>query len=171
MTGMLAGCSAAFMDPSAYNIFQQEKVNLTEKSYAAADYIDQQARNFVSKTSLIRAVPLEDADEPRLTSDFAKQVPEQVGIRLGQLGYRLDLSGVLVTENTDYLRPGMGAGEQPRFILGGTYARRRTDVDVSLRIMDAQSQRVVAVFDYSMPMDRGIGDASKPEARIFQTGE
>ena len=167
----LAGCASVLMDPSAYNIFQEQEVNITEKSYAAADYMDQQAKNFVKRSALVKAAPLEDAFEPRLTSRFAKVIPEQVGVRMGQLGYRIDLSDVLVSDNPAYLKPATSVGEQPKFILGGTYARGRTDVDVSLRILDAASGRVVAVFDYSMPMDRDIGEMTKSETRIFKTPE
>ena len=83
----------------------------------------------------------------------------------------MDLSPVLVSDNPNYLKPAMSAGETPRFILTGTYARVRTDMNVSLRILDAESNRVVATFDYMMPMDRDIGEMSKPEARIFKTSE
>ena len=164
----LAGCSSVFMDPSAYKIFQQQDVNIMEKSYAAADYIDQQAKNFVTHSALMKAVPLEDALGPQLTSNFAKLIPEQVGTRMAQLGYRVDLSDVSVSDNPNYLRPAMGANETARFTLGGSYARRRNDVDVALRIIDTQSNRVVASFDYTMPLNRDIGEMSEPEARIFK---
>lgn len=168
---LLSGCSSVLMDPSVYKIFQEESVNVTAKSYAAADYLDQQARHFVNHSVLLQAQPLEDAYEPRLTSRVAKLIPEQVGIRLAQLGYRVDLSPVLVSDNPNYLKPAMSAGESPRFILTGTYARRRTDMDVSLRILDSASNRIVSTFDYTMPMDRDIGEMSAPEARIFKTSE
>lgn len=166
---LVSGCAASFLDTASRGIFQKEKVNLTERNYAAADYMIQQADTFVKKYQLIKVRPLTDGLEPQMSSALGKMIPEQVGIRLAQLGYRMDLQEVVTDPNTGYLKPALNPGEQPRYILSGTYLRNRRDLDVKLRITDTRDSRVVSVFDYTLPMSSEVGELSEPRARIFRT--
>jgi hypothetical protein len=170
---MLGGCSAAFMDTAARGIFPQEEVNLTAKNQAAADYMIQQAETFLTKGStLVEAVPLRDVQQPDLPSSrLGKMIPEQVGIRLAQLGYRMNLDPVLTSADTSFMRPAALTGQEADYTLSGTYLRRRKDIDVSLRIAGTQSGRVIASFDYTIPMNREIAELSEPKTRIFRLEE
>ncbi len=166
-----SGCSAAFLDTSSFGIFQSAEVNLTDKSYAAADYLNQQAETFIDRHDLVKAATLVDADEARTPSKIGRIISEQVGVRLSQLGYRVDLSEVSKDGHTNYLKPSARANEAPDFVLSGTYLRRRLEMDVSLRITDTSCRRVVAVFDYSLPVNREIAEMSEPETRIFKVSD
>ena len=149
----------------ALGIFTSEDVNLTQKSYAAADYLVQQSRSYISRHDVIKPVTLTDQEEPRIHSMLGRRIPEQVGLRFSQLGYNVDLDEVTTGEN-NYLKPGQK--RSPAFVLSGSYLRRPQELDVSLRMTELSSGRVIAVFDYTMPMNREIADLAKPETRIIK---
>jgi len=113
---------------------------------------------------------LTDIQSPEISTTIAKLIPEQIGIRLSQLGYRMDLSQVTTSNDTSYLRPASVKGEKPSFIITGTYLRRnRRDVDIKTRIIDLENNRIVAVFDYSISMSRGVRELSTPKPKIIRT--
>lgn len=162
------GCTAAFLDTAAHGIFVQEETNFSEKNYAAADYLIQQGKSFISRHALITAQPLSDVNQPNMESQFGKMVPEQIGIRLSQLGYRMDLQHVATAEDTNYLRPAISSNEKTDFVLSGTFHRRRIEMDVSVRMIDTRNNRVVAVFDYTLPLNREIADLARPQPKIMR---
>jgi hypothetical protein len=170
---MLGGCTAAFMDTAARGIFPQEEVNMTAKNQAAADYMIQQAETFLTKGStLVEAVPLRDVQQPDLPpARLGMMIPEQVGIRLAQLGYRMDLDQVLTSADRNFMRPAIRTGEEADYTLSGTYLRRRKDIYISLRIAGTQSGRVIASFDYTIPMNKEINQLSEPKTQIFRVQE
>jgi hypothetical protein len=170
---VISGCNPEFLDTASRGIFPQQEVNLTQKNYAAADYLQQQADTFLKKNAtLIKAVPLRDVQQPDLPpARLGHLIPEQVGIRLAQLGYRVDLDQVLTSADTNFMRPAIRSGEVPDYTLSGTYLRRRKEIDVSLRIAGTQSGRVIASFDYTVPMNREMGDLSEPKTQIFRVEE
>lgn len=178
LTGFgLGGCGdaittvgAGLMANDLATYLRKPPVNITQYNYAAADYLVQQSRTYITRRDVIKAIPLTDEDEPRVFSNIGSDIPEQVGIRFSQLGYKVDLSDVLTTnDNVNYLKPAGRLTEAADFYLGGTYLRRSKGLEISLRLSDADTGQVVAVFDYTMPMSREISDLSEPDAVIIQT--
>jgi len=166
---MLSACAtAAFLDTAAHGIFTQEHVNFTERNYAVADYLVGQIKTYVGRNDLVVAMPLKDRDHPEMASDLSKMIPEQVGVRFSQLGYRMDLEPVLTSPDTNYFKPADSERKTPDFILSGTFLRHRTEMDVSMRIMDAKTSRVVAAFDYVLPLSREVDDMSRPQPKIMR---
>ncbi|MBX2834883.1 MAG: hypothetical protein KTR28_07915 [Micavibrio sp.] len=163
----LAGCTAAFLDTAAHGIFLQEETKLLEKNYAAADYLVQQARHFAKDDDLVVALTLTDIDQPDMTSEFGRLVPEQVGTRLAQLGYNMNMKNVAAVE-TNYVGYKPVKGERTDFYLGGNYKRNRADMDISLKMTDANNGQIVAVFNYSLPMTRDIADMTQPKPIIMR---
>lgn len=162
-----SACTAAFLDTAAHGIFTQEETNMTARSYAAADYLTQQASAYVGRNHLIVAEPLADLEQPGMSSDLSKMIPDQIGTRLAQLGYKMDLSNVASTGDSNYLKPAMNSGS-PAFVLGGTYLRRRIEMDVKMRITNAKTGQVVASYDYVMPLTREINDMATPTPKIVR---
>lgn len=161
------GCTAAFLDTATHGIFVQDEVNFAEQNYAAADYLIQQARHFVNKRkALITAMPLSDVKQPEMDSAFSRMVPEQIGVRLAQLGYRVDLKDVAA--NANYLSPGDMATQSPDFTLSGTFLRQRTDMNISVRLTDTRSGQVVGVFEYTLPLTRQVDDLARPKPKIVR---
>ena len=162
-----SGCTAAFLDTARHGIFVQEDTNFSEKNYAAADYLIQQAKGYVSKYAHIQALPLSDVNQPNMSSTFGKMVPEQIGVRLSQLGYQIDLEKVAISPDINYLRPA-DTSRKANFILSGTFMRARTDMNVSVRMIDTRNNQIVGVFDYTLPLTREINDLARPEPKIIR---
>lgn len=165
---LLGGCSSEFLNTAAYDIFPQEETNFTPQNYAVADYLIQQANTFIGRTDLIIAEPLTDVEQPGMSSTISKMIPEQIGIRLSQLGYRMDLSQVATAADTNYLKPSIATGEEPGFVLSGTYMRSRTEMDVNMRIIDKNAGRVIAAYDYILPLTREINNLATPKPKIVR---
>jgi hypothetical protein len=166
----MSGCmTAAFLDTAAHNIFQRKDVNLIAKNQAAADFLVQQFPTFVTNKDLIKALPLTESNENHGIVKIGRIIPEHVGVRLARLGYRMDMNDVLTSPDVNYMRPDIAAGEAPKFLLTGTYLRRRLDMDVNLRVMNAATGQIVAAFDYTLPMNPEIAELSAPQVEIYRT--
>lgn len=169
----LSGCTAVLAGAgivAADQIFNEEDPNFAAQNYAVADFLIQQADTFIGRDDLIAAEPLRDIQTPEISTTIAKLIPEQIGVRLSQLGYRLDLGEVTTMADTNYLRPSMRSGEKPDFIITGSYLRKTNkDIEVKARIVDLKNERIVAVFDYPIHMTRGVRDLSTPKPRIIRT--
>lgn len=170
-TLMLGACDVAMMSGgyATWRYFEDPKINLMEKNYAAADYLDQQTKEFVKKYHKVKAVPLQNIDEPVLATEIGRVVVLQSGERFQQLGYRIDLSEVQRPAETQIPHAAAPAVVDPDFVLSGTYERNKGKVDVKLRMIEAKTGRVVGAFDYPLPMSSEIRAISKPEPRIFRT--
>lgn len=174
----LSGCTAmALMDAGSLGIFQEENINLAERNYAAADYMAHQARSFIQEQTIIKVIAIGEEYEPNISSRIGHIIPEQVGTRLAQLGYSVDLSEVMdeeqpatfgaTVDNAEHRA--RHAGRTPsRMLLTGTYRRLGQELQVSLRLMETSSGRVVGAMDYAVPMTRDIADLSAPRPRIFK---
>ncbi len=176
---LLGGCSLALMDSAAHGIFQYEDVNMSEKNYAAADFLAHQARTFIKDQTIIKVSPLGEAYEPNITSRIGKIIPQQVGVRFSQLGYNVDLTAVEDEDSPTPLGPFDKKGHDLKFagrtpstvLLNGTYTRDGNDLLINLRMVDTDSGRVVGAFNYSFPMSGQIADLSEPRPRIFKIPE
>ena len=169
----LAGCTHAIVGAgiiAADQIINEEDPNFAAQNYAVADFLIQQAETFIGPNDLVTAEPLTDIQSPEVSTTIAKLIPEQIGIRLSQLGYRMDLSQVTTTADTSYLRPSLKPGEKPDFIITGNYLRKTDrDIDIKTRIIDLNQNRIVAVFDYPIHMTRGVRELSTPKPKIIRT--
>lgn len=170
---VLSGCTTVLAGAgivAADQIINEEDPNFAAQNYAVADFLIQQAETFIHPDDLIAAEPLTDIEAPEISTTIAKLIPEQIGIRLSQLGYRMDLSQVTTSNDTSYLRPAMKKNEKPDFIITGNYLRKTNrDVDVKTRIIDLKNNRIVAVFDYPIHMTRGVRELSEPKPKIIRT--
>ncbi len=158
-----AGISAA-----AHGVFSDPDVNLKEKNYAAADFLAVDMKGAVSPHDIIAVKPLEEADQPGITSAFGLSVPEGIGLRFSDLGYKVWLHEV-ATEGHDNLYPVPPKGVKERFQLGGRYLVRKDHVDVYLRVVDMKTGVAVSHFDYQMPLSLELKKLTKTQTRIFRT--
>lgn len=166
---LLSGCTAAFLNTAAHGIFTQEEINFREKNYAAADYLIGQAQTYINRhRDYIYAEPLGDAKQPQMQSDLGMMIPEQIGVRMSQLGYLMNLERVATSPDTNYLKPSADTRVSPDFVLTGSYMRHDTEMEVSVRLVDAKSARVIAAFDYMLPLTRQINAMASPEPRIIR---
>jgi len=141
-------------------------VNLTEKSYAAADYLVQQAKSYINRFDVIKAVPLTNLDAPALSSQLALIIPAEVGRRFTQLGYRMDLSAVIPQADESYASA-QETKINPHHILTGTYRVVSDGFQVNLRMYNSLTNHIYATFDYHIPRNSDIKKLSEPEAKIM----
>lgn len=165
----LSACGAAFLNMAAHEIFLDEDVNLLARNQAAADYMITQADTFIKDYHLIKAMPLTDQMEPRVHAPIGKIIPEQIGTRLAQIGYAVNLEEVTTEPDTNYMKPGTLTGKTPDFILSGTYLRQSNKLEVSMRITERRTGRIVSSYDYALPMDSKIGEMSEAQPVIYRT--
>jgi hypothetical protein len=169
---MLSGCMMAALQTAEHarqvgkEFIFGEDVNLTDRSYGAADYLVPQMKSYVGSHEIIQAQPLVNIDAPDLSSKLAKLIPAQVGARLSQLGYHMDLSQV-ITEADQSFHGVAAAKAKPHHILKGTYRVKNDGFAVNLRVMELKRERIVAVFDYHLPRSLDIRKLAEPEAKIM----
>ncbi len=156
--GLYAAGQGAFSNPD---------VNLTEKNYAAADFLAVQIQRHVDPFDDILVLPLEEVDHSGITSAFGSSVPEGVGLRLVELGYKVWLGEVAAGGNSG-LYPSAPANEAIEYVMRGTYAVNKKDVDVYLRVIDQTSKQVVGRFDYTMPLSKELRTLAQTQTQIFK---
>lgn len=157
--GIIATIEGVFKDPD---------INLKEKNFAAADYMATQLqRSKVSYGKNIHVLPLEEIDNPGISSEFGLNVPEGVGLRLVELGYNVWLHDVAHGGNAGLYNP-PPKGAMADYKMTGRYAVKDNDVDVYLRVIHIKSSKVVAQFDYTMPLNSELRNLSKTPVQIFR---
>lgn len=177
----LTGCTASVLQS---NLFEPERVNLTETSYAAADMLIQQSKAFVHSDTPLQIGMLTDIQNPQRFTAFGRLVTSHIGARFVQLGYNVttasfapmplyddtpsgglaagDMGGPAMVTGQPYgiISQGSGAGGN-RAIITGNYALARHDILVNLRVIEEGTGRMLAAFDYSLPMTRDLEDLTR----------
>lgn len=172
---LLSGCAVA--EEVQMTLFDTTRVNLTDTTYAATDMLAPQAKARITQNTPIRIAPLTDVATPHETTAFGNQVANQIGSRLVQLGYNVqsvaapplalsDSPAVLTpVEKSAAPRATQGpvkasVGRGGDCVVGGTYTRMKNTILVSLRIVQAPDQRIIAAYDYTMPLTGEIDKLS-----------
>jgi hypothetical protein len=155
---------------AAYNVFYDPDVNLTQKSYAAADYLHQQSKTFYDRWSEFKVLPLKNTDAPDLETDLGKEISHQVGSRFSQLGYTMDLSDVQQTKIGN-VAIGSYKAAKPEMVLDGYYTIKGRDVKTHLRITDVSNGRVVSSFEYNVPKTYEMERMNTPNIKIMRTSQ
>jgi TolB-like protein len=167
---LFTGC-AAVMAATFVNLFRND-VNIRQTNYAAADYMTQYMKAFVDKDEdRIRAETLQDADQPALNAEIGEIIIDQVGERLHELGYDVDLSAVVTVANKDIYPPAPASGGTPGFVLSGTYLNKGRDIEVRLRLAEISTGQIRAAYDYKLPLNRELRQKAKAEAKIYRVTE
>lgn len=173
---LLGGCTPVFVGGALAGAAYKDKIfppdiNFTQRNYAVADYLVGQTRSYLKPQDLIVIEPLTDLVQPNMVSGITMLIPEQIGSRISQLGYRVDLSKVASGNDSNYLKPAIRKGETPDFIVSGTYTRQRSDIDVNMRIIDRVEGRVIGSFQYTLPLNREMRDLATPRPKIVRLTE
>lgn len=175
MALLLSGCAVA--EEIQTTLFDTTKVNLTDSTYAATDMLAPQAKARITQNTPIRIAPLTDVATPNETTAFGNQVANQIGSRLVQLGYNVQsvaASPLALSDSPVVLTP-VETSAAPRVsqgpvkasvgrggdcVVGGTYTRMKNNILVSLRIVQAPDQRIIAAYDYNVPLTGEIDKLS-----------
>lgn len=112
----------------------------------------------------ILVTTLVNVDNVQQSSRLGRSVAEQLGARLTNLGYqvvdlRLRQAGVLIKQDTGELAlsrdvQALASTHQARAILVGTYAEAIDMVYITLKMLEANSGRVMMAYNYALPLDK-----------------
>ena len=176
----LSGCAG--VATAIQSATEQEKSKVLYTSYQAADIIAQQANSHVSPSDVIGVEPLLPLDAKYNNAAFGHVVSQNVSARLVQLGYSIGIP--MDIPQTPYQMPSQPApitdyngnvtGVQPvqpyqpptvqrtmvptGIVLTGHYAETRTGMLISLRLVNKDMNRILAAYDYSIPMQSQVKD-------------
>lgn len=151
----LGACSGTALQN---DFFTGQEVNLTESSYGAADMLAQQSRSFVTPETPLQIGRLSDMRAPQDMTAFGRIVASHVGSRFVQLGYNVvNVMPVPVTVPGQEVSNAMQQTAPPGgAMITGQYAIARRDVMINLQVIDGQSGRLLAAYDYSVPMTADV---------------
>lgn len=148
-------------------IFADLHVNLKEKNYAAADFLQSKFGKNLTHYHVIKALPLEELDHPGISSPLGRNIAEGVGLRLSEIGYNVLLQDVAPYDNKE-LYPPLIEEQKPAFLLKGYYAVKTKEIEVILQTIEVRTNKVIARFDYAMPLSREIKKLAQTQPRIFR---
>lgn len=154
-TAFLTACSGTALQN---DFFTGQEVNLAESSYGAADMLSQQSRSFVTPETPLQIGRLSDMRAPQDMTAFGRIVASHVGSRFVQLGYNVVTAmPVPVTVPGQEASTGTGQAAPPGgAMITGQYAIARRDIIINLQVVDGQSGRLLAAYDYSVPMTADV---------------
>jgi hypothetical protein len=163
---VLGGCTAAALVAGSGG--EKQGVNLTQANYGAADMLSQQTQAVLGRDTVLQIGMISDIAHPAAETPFGKTVASHIAARFVQLGYHVsaasynEMSGgaPLPTYHVGGVADGAynsGYGAAPaarNAMLTGQYAVAKHGVLVNLRLLDTASNRVIAAYDYTVPLTR-----------------
>ena len=166
----VSGCTAAAVNA----LSSQPSLSLANANYAAADMLAGQSRNTLSSDVAIRVEPIRDMNDAESNVPFGRVVSEQISARFVQLGYIVHEMappvpvhdhGVQTPDDKQHdgqpydLTPPEPPPQKVQTpssaataAIGGTYALTGSTVLVNLRLTDTRNGRILAAYDYTLPM-------------------
>jgi len=162
---LLGGCDTLIADRSVPAVFgvdfpMTKDSDIVAVSYAATDRLMNEAAVSIDRNKPILVASVANVDNLDESSSFGLIVSEQIGSRLSQLGYTViesKLRGTLaINGNGEFMLSRdarkIAAAHDAQAVLVGSYAAGPHSAMVSLKIIRLADAKVVAAFDYSMPM-------------------
>ncbi len=149
----LAGCAAGFAASSLGDLgyFYNEKINLADLNYAAADMLSQNAK--ISTSTPLVLGRLKNKSNPGSDVPFNTVILEQVGTRLLQLGYDIKMR----QDGDDFVFDGPeNSNDFSRrdVLLTGSYTPGSREYFVSLRLIRLRDSTLLGAYDYTIPVTR-----------------
>lgn len=154
---LLTGCSntPTLIGPERY----------IELTYEAADKLATQIEQrsaLVNKNNPILVATVVNVDELEKSSRLGRSISEQVAARLTQKGFKVvevKLRGSLFVKRAEgelllsrEITQITQSYQAPAVVVG-TYAPATNFVHINLKVVSAETQRVIAAADYGLPLD------------------
>ncbi len=161
---VLAGCGSLYRTPPG--------PSLAESSYSATDRLMQQSRGIITPQTMLSIGTLMDLNQPGETSALGRMIAEQIAARYVQLGYNVtvnqdpgadQISSGPAVPVTSLDGGSMSSGPAPAgpARITGQYVLARNDILINLRVVEQGSGRVLAAYDYNLPLTSDIKELSK----------
>lgn len=167
---LTVGCSAIMES----GMMRKKEQGLSQSSYGAADMLIQQSRSLITPETPLEVGALVDMDNPGEITSFGRIVAEQIASRFVQLGYNVtteaqpgELPQALPQTSMPapvFTMPRGDTYQSSRSVITGRYAVARDGVLVNLRIIEVDTGKVLAAFDYNVPKTRDVRELVKTQA-------
>ncbi|WP_051617010.1 FlgO family outer membrane protein [Desulfonatronovibrio hydrogenovorans] len=141
---------------------------LREKAYFMADMLEYNLSPGLTRLDRLSYASFVDLDQLRETSSLGRALGELFASRFAQHGY--DVQDVRLIKDSLIIQEGVGElalsrdilnlteAYQVRAVIAGTYSKYGQWMQVSARILDTGSNRILAAFDEVFPMDSDLED-------------
>lgn len=164
---LAGGCTASVLGGS-----NTQQPNMAQVNYAAADMLIQQSKSLVNMDTPMQIGVLSDMDHPSEATALGRVVTGQIGARFVQLGYNVSSGASMPDDNgMAYMSSGMGGARgggggavSGPVVIAGQYALAKKNVLISLHLMETQTGRVLAAYDYSLPLNSDTKELAKTAA-------
>jgi TolB-like protein len=162
---LLGACVPAARDYSMPDLYETHFIppadaDVAAVSYAAAERLMNQVGEPLDPGKPILVTTLADVDDLDRSSALGRMIADQLASRISQLGYSVvesKLRGTLaINHNGEFALSRdvrkISAAHTAQLVLAGTYAAGATEIYVNLRLVRLADARLVASFDYALPV-------------------
>ncbi len=176
LSAALLGCSTEPKPPAKPVSTYDSVVNspFIANNYRAADTLINQLGNRINNTQPITVATIVNIDALSSSSTFGRLVSEQVSGRFSQANYSMvemkfrgdvymkqDQGELLLTREIKNVAQSQNA----QAVIVGTYAESGDTVFVNLKVIQPNTNIVIAVNDYAFPLDNNIRAMLKKSSR------
>lgn len=163
----IAGCSLLDLTSMGYS-------GLIQSNYAASDVLVANSKGFLIDGVPVVVTTVVNIDELEQSSTLGRLIGEQVSARFAQTGIKVV---EMKLQKAIYIKKGQGelmltreikdlaASHNAQAIVVGTYSRAATAVFVNLKIVQPESNIVIAAHDYSLPLNDNIKELLEQDNR------
>ena len=164
---LAGGCTASVLGGS-----NTQQSNMAQVNYAAADMLIQQSKSLVNMDTPMQIGVLTDMDHPSEITALSRVVTGQIGARFVQLGYNVSSGAGMPADDSggmSYMPSGMGGvrgggSVSGSVVIAGQYALAKKSILINLHLMETQTGRVLAAYDYSLPLNGDTRELAKTAA-------
>ncbi len=160
-TFLITGCSTS-KTPKVITYEQAANSPLIPTNYIAADSLLEQLKYSVAPNNTLIIATLVNIDELENSSTLGRLISEQISARFTQKNYRMV---ELKFRHNVYMAQGQGEfmltreihelanTHSAQAVIVGTYAQSRDFVYINLKVIQPNTNTVLAVHDYALPLD------------------
>lgn len=163
VTVLLAGCSHSGMASKRPNPVSAGE--FIEANYQAAMSLQEQLAALPEEYPTLLIATLVNIDALERSSTLGRLVSEQVSARFTRGGYRMVemkfANSVYVLQNQGELMltrevHALASAHAAQAVIVGTYGESKDYVLINLKVVEPDTNRILAVYDYSLRMDDNV---------------
>lgn len=176
---VLACAAALLVSGCAYDDYHDGSAHLIDANYHASDALIAIAGPQLDPGRPILVATVVDIDDLDRSSTLGRYIAESVSARFTQGRYRMV---EMKLQKAVYMKRGEGelmltreireiaAAHQAQAVVVGTYSRAHRSVFVNLKVVQPQTNLVLAAYDYSLPMSRDVCNMVQRDPRACHEG-
>jgi len=158
---VLGACTPQIAVAPTPRVTRAPETDVTGTSYWAAERLLSATQVALNRARPILVASLVEIDDLERSSTLGRLISEQAGSRLAQMGYTVHEAklrdSLVIRERQGEMilsrdLAHIGKRYDAQAVFAGTYAVGRARVFIDLRLIRASDGRVIASFDYTMPL-------------------